>query len=105
MSVNFFVRDSGVGNGCANFMGAWKKCVRSAGKTHAHTIPHFWGGSFGFLGGRGESADFIFMGARTFLKKHRVYTNFFDKFARTLPCFPVTRVRNPTELVQINSFR
>ena len=38
-------------------------------------------------------------------KKHRVYTNFFEKFTRTFPCFPVTRVRNPTEIVQINSFR
>ena len=38
-------------------------------------------------------------------KKHRVHTNFFDKFARTFPCFPVTRVRNPAEIVQINSFR
>ena len=27
------VRNSGAGNGCANFMGAWKKCVLSAGKS------------------------------------------------------------------------
>ena len=38
-------------------------------------------------------------------KKCRVYANFFEKFARTFPCFPATRVRNPTKIVQINSFR
>ena len=26
------VRNSGAGNGCANFVGTWKKCVLSAGK-------------------------------------------------------------------------
>ena len=35
-------------------------------KTHAHKIPRFRGGYFGFFGG--GSADFIFMGARIFLK-------------------------------------
>ena len=38
-------------------------------------------------------------------KKHRVHTNFFEKFARTFAFFPVTRVRNPTEIVQKNLFR
>ena len=38
-------------------------------------------------------------------KKRRVYVNFFEKFARTFAFVPVTRVRNPTELVQKNSFR
>ena len=38
-------------------------------------------------------------------KKHRVYTNFIEKFARTFPYFPVTRVRNPTEIIQKNLFR
>ena len=38
-------------------------------------------------------------------KKNCVYANFFEEFARTFPCFPVTRVRNPTKIVQINSFR
>ena len=37
-------------------------------------------------------------------KKHRVYANFFEKFARTFALFPVTRVRNPMEIVQINLF-
>ena len=61
-----FVRNSGAGNGCANFMGTWQKCALSAGKTHVHKIPRFFGGGgyFGFWGGGG--ADFIFMGARIF---------------------------------------
>ena len=29
-----FVRNSVAGNGCANFMDAWKTCVRSAGKPY-----------------------------------------------------------------------
>ena len=58
-----FVRNSGAGNGCVNFMDAWKKSVLSAGRTHfLHKIPRFRGGDIG-LGG-GGSADFIFMGAR-----------------------------------------
>ena len=49
------------------FCGRLEKCVLSAGKTHVHKIPRFRGGGyFGFFGG-GESADFIFMGARIFL--------------------------------------
>ena len=42
-------------------------------KSHVHKIPRFRGGGyFGFLGGRG-SADFIFMGARIFLRNvHQV---------------------------------
>ena len=49
------------------FMDAWEKCVRSAGKSDVHKIPGFRGGGIilGFLGG--ESADFIFMGAGIFL--------------------------------------
>ena len=38
-------------------------------------------------------------------KNHRVYMNFFEKFARTFAFFPVTRIRNPTEIVQKNLFR
>ena len=38
-------------------------------KSHVHKIPRFRGGwGFGVLGGGGGSADFIFMGARIFLK-------------------------------------
>ena len=38
-------------------------------------------------------------------KKHRVHTNFSEKFARTLAFLPVIRVRNPTGIVQNNLFR
>ena len=38
-------------------------------------------------------------------KKKRVYTNVFEKFVQTFACYPVTRVRNPTEIVQKNLFR
>ena len=38
-------------------------------------------------------------------KKHRVRTNFFEKFARTFAFFPVMRVRNTTKIVQKNLFR
>ena len=41
------------------------------GNLHAHKIPRFIGGGvFGFFWGGGGSADFIFMGARTFLIIH-----------------------------------
>ena len=63
------VRNSGAGNGCANFMDTWKKCVLSAGKTHVHKIPPFRGGILGFVGG--GRADFIFMGAGIFLNDFR----------------------------------
>ena len=67
-----FVRNSGAGNGCANFMDTWKKCVRSAGKTVSIKFLVLGGG--GILGfGGGGSADFIFMGARIFLtNRHHV---------------------------------
>ena len=58
------VRNSGAGNGCANLMDTWKKCVLSAGKTLSVKFP-FLGGGWG-----GGSADFIFMGARIFLILH-----------------------------------
>ena len=58
------VRNSGAGNGCANFMDAWKKSVRSAGK--AMSIIFLVLGEGGILGFGGGSADFIFMGARIF---------------------------------------
>ena len=32
-------RNSGAGNGCADFIGAWHFLVLSAGKPHAHKIP------------------------------------------------------------------
>ena len=38
------VRNSGAGNGCANFMDTWKKCVLSAGKTMSVKFLFFLGG-------------------------------------------------------------
>ena len=62
-------RNSGTGNGCANFMGAWHFLVLSAGKPpHAHKIPPSRGGCRSFLEGGGGSANFIFMGAGIFPK-------------------------------------
>ena len=57
------VRNSGAGNGSANFMDTWKKSVLSAGKPVSVKFLLFRGG----FGGGGGSADFIFMGARIFL--------------------------------------
>ena len=63
------VRNSGAGNGCVNFMDAWKNCVLSAGKTHVHKNPRFgWGGYFGFFGGGGE-CPFYFYGREDFSEK------------------------------------
>ena len=63
-----FVRNSGAGNGCANFMDAWKNAFFLQEKTHVHIKFLVLGGGgilgFFFWGG---SADFIFMGARIFL--------------------------------------
>ena len=32
VSIKFCIRNSGAGDGCANFMGAWKNFFHSAGK-------------------------------------------------------------------------
>ena len=62
-----FVRNSGAGNGCANFMGACEKCVRSAGKNHFHKIPRFRGGGvFRVFGGGGGEVPILFLWARGF---------------------------------------
>ena len=54
------VRNSGAGNGCANFMDTWKTCVLSAGKTMSVKFPFFWGG-FG-----GGECRFYFYGRADF---------------------------------------
>ena len=56
MSVKVFARNSGAGNGCANFMGAWTYCVLCAGK------PRFRGGDLGFFLGAGGKCRFCFHG-------------------------------------------
>ena len=55
------VRNSGAGNGCANFMDAWKKCVLSAGKPMSIKFRVLGGG---FRGG-GE-VPILFLWARGF---------------------------------------
>ena len=56
-------------------MGAWKNCVLQE-NLHAHKIPRKGGIlSFLFLGGGGESADFIFMGAGMSLKFCNIENN------------------------------
>ena len=59
------VRNSGAGNGCANFMDAWKNA--SVLQEKAMSLVLRGGGGILGLGG-GGSADFIFMGAGIFLK-------------------------------------
>ena len=66
VSAKNCVRNSGAGNGCANFMDTWKNCVLSASKPMSIKFLVLGGGVFWGLGG-GGSADFIFMGARIFL--------------------------------------
>ena len=61
-----FVRNSGAGNGRANFMDTWKKCVRSAGKKPMSIkFLLLGGGIFGF-GGRGGECRFYFYGRADF---------------------------------------
>ena len=68
-----FARNSGAGNGCANFMGAWKMRSFCRKKNHVHKFPPLGGGILFFLGGGGGGREcrFYFMGARIFLKLSR----------------------------------
>ena len=70
MSVKFLSAILGPEMGCVNFMDAWKNALFLQEKNHVHKIPRFRGGG-GILGFGGGSADFIFMGARIFLKVSR----------------------------------
>ena len=51
------VRNSGAGNGCANFMDAWKKCVLSAGKTLSIKFRVLGGGCRFYFYGRADFSD------------------------------------------------
>ena len=63
------VRNSGAGNGCANFMDTWKNAFFLQEKPMSIKFLVLGGGGyFGFFGGGG--ADFIFMRARIFLKQY-----------------------------------
>ena len=61
-----FVRNSGAGNGCANFMGAWKNALFLQEKPMSIKFLLLGGGVVFWVFG-GGSADFIFMGTRIFL--------------------------------------
>ena len=60
-----FVRNSGAADGCTNFMDAWKKSVRSAGKAMSIKFLVLGGGGFWvfFLGGE---CRFYFYGREDF---------------------------------------
>ena len=74
-----FVRNSGAGNGCANFMGAWKNALFLQEKPMSIKFLLLRGGGyFGFWGG--GSADFISMGARIFLKNFSTIKFALSKF-------------------------
>ena len=62
-----FARNSGAGNGCANFMDAWKNAFFLQERPMSIKFLVLGGGVFWVFGG--GSADFIFMGARIFLRK------------------------------------
>ena len=65
-----FVRNSGAGNGCVNFMDAWKNALFLQEKPMSIKFLVLGGG--GILGfGGGGGADYIFMGAWIFLRKPR----------------------------------
>ena len=86
VGCNFFQKNpfnSGAGNGCANFMDTWKKCLLSAGKPPVHKIPRFrgWGGILG-LGVRGE-VPILFLWARGFF--------WFFAYNWKLPAYPPFR--------------
>ena len=58
---NFSARNSGAGNECANFVGAWQFLVLSAGNPPFLVLGR-GGGSWFFLEGGCGSANFIYMG-------------------------------------------
>ena len=71
VSVKFLSAILGPEMAAPIFMDAWKN-ASVLQENHVHKIPRFRvGGYFGFWGG--GSADFIFMGARIFLRK--VFSN------------------------------
>ena len=62
------VRNSGAGNGCANFIDTWKNTSVLQEKAMPIKFLVFFGFGGGYFGfGGGGSADFIFMGAGIFL--------------------------------------
>ena len=54
-------RNSGPGDGCANFVGAWHFVVLSAGSAHAHNIALLGRGVWVFLEGGGVEVPILFV--------------------------------------------
>ena len=61
LSVKFFVRNSGAGNACANFMGAWKNAFFLQEKPMSIKFLLLGGGGFG-----GGGVPILFLWARGF---------------------------------------
>ena len=66
MFVKFFVRNFGTGNGCASFMGVWDFWLFLQENPHAHKMPRFKSGYFGFFLGGGWEVPILFLWAREF---------------------------------------
>ena len=65
MPMIFPLPNSGAGNGCANFMGAWHFLFFLMEKPHAQKILRLRGVGF-FLGGGGVEVPISFLWARGF---------------------------------------
>ena len=77
VSVKLSARNSGAGNGCANFMGAWKNAFFLQEK--AMSIKFLvLGGVFWVLFGGGGSADFNFYGREDFSEQKEYSKNIFS---------------------------
>ena len=67
MSIKFSARKSGAGNGCANFMGAWKNAFSLQEKAMSIKILVLGGGGvFEVFWGGGGEVPILFLWARGF---------------------------------------
>ena len=82
VSVKIFVRNSGAGNGCANFMGAWKNAFFLQENLHVHKIPRFVGGGVFWVWVGGRECRFYFYGPEDFLKfaEHKAFQMDLDEW-------------------------
>ena len=86
------VRNSGAGNGCADFMDAWKNAFFLQEKPMSIKFLVFGGGG-GYFGFGGGGADCIFMGARIFLNERFSFAHAFsERFFQELGWSPRARV-------------
>ena len=66
VSAKYFARNSGAGNGCANFMGAWRNCALSAGITPCPINSSFFLGGGAFWAFWGREVPILLLWARGF---------------------------------------